>query len=157
MGELRQEYNLNNVKAFQLRRNGYLRCIFFVCLMMISLRVAAPGVSVAFILASEHVSAYDKLIDAIVMVESAGDNFAINVEEEAYGAFQIRPIRLLDYNQRTGKNYSIVDCFSYEISKEIFLYYAGLISYSDYETIARNWNGSGRMTLDYWGKVKKYL
>jgi hypothetical protein len=79
------------------------------------------------------------------------------VAEEAIGAFQIRPIRLLDYNQRTGKNYKIEDCYNFEISKEIFLYYAGKIGSREYETIARKWNGSGVTTLDYWEKVKSYM
>ena len=38
--------------------------------------------------------------------------------------------------------------------KEIFLYYAMKIKYPNYELIAREWNGSGRSTLDYWKKVK---
>jgi hypothetical protein len=27
----------------------------------------------------------------------------------------------------------------------------------DYQSIARNWNGSGKMTLDYWKKVLIHL
>jgi hypothetical protein len=91
------------------------------------------------------------------MVESMGDTLAVNLSEKAYGAFQIRPIRLQDYNQRTGKKYTTKDCFNFEISKEIFLYYAENISFPDYQSIARKWNGSGKMTLVYWRKVKKYL
>ena len=93
----------------------------------------------------------------MVRIESAGDPLAYNQLEEAVGAFQIRPIRLLDYYQRTGINYKIEECFDYDISKEIFLYYARLTGYPDYETIARNWNGSGKSTLTYWGKIKSNL
>ena len=77
--------------------------------------------------------------------------------EQATGAFQIRPIRLLDYNQRTGDSYKIEDCYNYDISKKIFLYYAMQIGFPKYETIARSWNGSGSTTLEYWEKVKSYL
>lgn len=91
---------------------------------------------------------------AVVQVESAGDTLAYNPSEEAAGAFQIRPVRLLDYFQRTGINYKIEDCYNYDISKEIFLYYARQTGYRDYERIARNWNGSGKSTIDYWDKVK---
>ena len=91
------------------------------------------------------------------MVESSGDTLAFNLIEEAYGAFQIRPIRLLDYYQRTGRKYKIEDCYNYKISKEIFLYYAIRNGNLDYQTIARNWNGSGKMTLDYWKKVLAHL
>ena len=91
------------------------------------------------------------------MVESAGDTLAFNQLEEAVGAFQIRQIRLLDYYQRTGINYTIEECYNFNISKEVFLYYARLTGYQDYETIARNWNGSGDATLDYWKKIKSNL
>jgi hypothetical protein len=117
----------------------------------------APDIKVTYILAPEPVDAYDRLIRAVVQVESAGDNRAYNVVEKAAGAFQIRPIRLLDYYRRTGNNYELLDCYSYEISKKIFLYYAREIGYPDYETIARNWNGSGEATLVYWEKVKLSL
>jgi hypothetical protein len=121
------------------------------------LKATAPGSPVVYILVSEPVNVYKNLINAIVMVESSGDTLAFNLAENAYGAFQIRPIRLLDYNVRTGKNYKIKDCFNYEISKEIFLYYAKNMDYPDLQSIARKWNGSGKMTIEYWGKVKKYL
>lgn len=119
--------------------------------------VFAPDMKVAYICSVEPVDAYDRLVKAIVQVESAGDTLAYNLSEEAVGAFQIRPIRLLDYYQRTGINYKLKDCHNFKISKEIFLYYARLTGYPDYEMIARNWNGSGNATLDYWKKVKSNL
>jgi hypothetical protein len=83
--------------------------------------------------------------------------YAITMQVKVFRAFQIRPIRLLDYYQRTGINFKLKDCRNFEISKEIFLYYARLTGYPDYEIIARNWNGSGNATLDYWKKVKSNL
>jgi len=121
------------------------------------IRTSAPEIKVAYIRSAKPVDAYERITKAVVQVESAGDTFAFNVSEEAVGAFQIRSIRLLDYYQRTGNFYKLEDCYSFEISKEIFLYYARQIGYSDYETIARNWNGSGETTLDYWEKVKLNL
>lgn len=108
-------------------------------------------------MAPEPIDPFGVLVNAIVQVESLGDPLAYNPEEEAVGAFQIRPIRVLDYNQRTGKNIKIENCYSYEVSKEIFLYYARLTGYPQYEKIARNWNGSGEATTDYWKRVKYYL
>jgi len=124
---------------------------------LLALRVSAPDLKVFYITFSKPVNAYDRLVNAVVRIESAGDPLAYNQLEEAVGAFQIRPIRLLDYYQRTGINYKIEECFDYDISKEIFLYYARLTGYPDYETIARNWNGSGKSTLTYWGKIKSNL
>ena len=48
------------------------------------------------------------------------------------------------------------DLYDYNISEEIFLYYATCIGF-DLETIAKNWNGSGPKTITYWKKVKQYL
>jgi hypothetical protein len=134
-----------------------MKGVLIVSFSLLGLRASAPDIKVTYILTNEPVDAYERLIKAVIQVESAGDTFAFNLSEEAAGAFQIRPIRLLDYYQRTGNNYQIEDCYNFEISKEIFLYYARQIGYPDYETIARNWNGSGNITLDYWEKVKSNL
>jgi len=143
--------------SIQKVKSGFLKGFLIVVFLMLASRAAAPGLSVAFILVSEPVDAYERLMIAIIMVESSGDTLAFNLREEARGPFQIRPVRLKDYNRRTGKCYTNADCFNYNISKEIFLYYAKKIGYPDYQSIARKWNGSGRMTLNYWEKVKKYL
>src|SRR5450759_4601541 len=100
----------------------YLKSLTFVLFLLLSNNAAAPDFKVVFIEVSEPVNAYDRLIKAVVQVESMGDTLAFNVIEEAIGAFQIRPIRLKDYNKRTGKNYKSKDCYNFEISKEIFLY-----------------------------------
>jgi hypothetical protein len=142
---------------FRIIRCEYQKFILILFLLLIELKVTAPGAGAAVIFVSEPYQAYEKLIFAVVMVESSGDTMAFNGIEEAYGAFQIRPIRLLDYCRRTGKNYKSSDCFNYKISKEIFLYYALKNGNTDYQSIARKWNGSGSMTLDYWNKVKNYL
>ena len=143
--------------GFRLWILSWFKFILIIFFLMIELKAAAPGTITTFIFVAQPIEAYNRLINAVVMVESSGDTMAYNLEEEAYGAFQIRPIRLLDYNQRTGKNYKTEDCFNFEISKKIFLYYAENMGYRDYQSIARNWNGSGKMTLDYWAKIKKYL
>jgi hypothetical protein len=117
--------------------------------------VTAPGFKFAFVSTPEPIYPYERLIKAIVQVESKGDTMACNLVEEAFGAFQIRPIRLQDYNQRTGNNYKMTDCYNYQISKRIFLFYA--TRFMDYESVARSWNGSGENTLVYWDKVKSYL
>jgi len=144
----------NKLQKIKLR---YLKGILIVCFFLLTIKAAAPGYPVTFILMSKPVDAFEKLVNAIIQVESKGDTLAFNKIEKAIGAFQIRPIRLLDYNQRTGKKYKSEDCFDLKISKEIFLYYAINQGFPDYESIARNWNGSGKTTLDYWKKVKSFL
>ena len=85
------------------------------------------------------------------------DTMAYNPLEQAAGIFQIRPIRLTEYNKRTGRNYKMKDLYDYDISEKIFLYFADLIGPYDFEQIARKWNGSGHMTTYYWNRIKQYL
>jgi hypothetical protein len=134
-----------------------MKTFLLLVFLLISARAASPDIVVGFIIESEPINAYDKLLKAIVQVESSGDTLAYNKIEGAVGAFQIRYIRLLDYNRRTGKNIKHSECYSYQVSEEIFLYYAKKQDYHNYELIARNWNGSGKTTLDYWKKVKVLL
>ncbi len=100
---------------------------------------------------------FGKLIYALGMVETGNDTTAFNPIEEAVGFLQIRPIRVLDYNKRTGSNFTVFDMYSYKNSKRIFMYYASLIGPYDFERIAKNWNGSGKKTFAYWSQVRKYL
>ena len=120
-------------------------------------KLFAPAYEAMVIVSSAPVEPFSKLIHAIGMVETQLDTLAYNPVEEAVGYFQIRPIRLLDYNIRTGNNYSRHDLFDYGISEKIFMYYATEIGPYDYERIARTWNGSGKNTGLYWNQVRKYL
>jgi hypothetical protein len=131
-----------------------LLVFFFI---LISFRAAAPDLKVIFIKKAEPVNAYDRILMAVFHVECHGNLRAYNQLEEATGPLQIRPIRLLDYNLRTGNNYLLEDCYDFNISKKIFLYYALKTGYPNYEIIAKNWNGSGKMTEDYWERIKPNL
>jgi len=124
---------------------------------MSALRVVAPEQQAVIVTNSPPVEPFKKLIDAVGMVEAKGDTLAYNHIEQAVGFFQIRPIRVNDYNRRTGSRYTLKDMFNYSISEKVFLYYASRIGPYDLERIARNWNGSGVKTLDYWKQVKKHL
>ncbi|MBW6500988.1 MAG: hypothetical protein K0B05_06290 [Bacteroidales bacterium] len=128
--------------------------IFF---LLFAFRAVAPDQKALFITSPPPMEPFDRLIQAVIMVESKGDTMAFNINEQAAGLFQIRPIRVLDYNMRTGSLYTPGDMFDYEISKKIFLYYASQIGPYKFERIAKSWNGSGVKTLDYWNRVKKYL
>lgn len=127
-----------------------------VIFLMLTGKSIAPDFESVAIVEDQPVRYYENLMEAILEVESAGDTMAYNAVEEAYGPFQIRPIRLSDYNKRTGKNYMMMDCYTLKVSREVFLYYATRIGF-DYEIIAKKWNGSGKMTIDYWSRVKSRL
>jgi hypothetical protein len=133
------------------------RLSLILILLLFSAKAIAPDHQVISLVESGSINPFEELIRAVMQVESSGDTLAYNAEEEAYGPLQIRPIRLYDYNKRTGKKYTMHDCFRKDVSFEIFLYYATLIGYPNFETIAKRWNGSGKLTITYWEKVKARL
>jgi hypothetical protein len=134
-----------------------MRNLFFILFLLISTRATAPDIKVAYIPAGTPDNGFEKLVKAVLQVESGGNFYAFNPEEGATGPLQIRPIRLNDYNRRTGNNHRLEECYDLEISKEIFLYYARNTGYPNFEKIAKAWNGSGKKTIEYWKKVKRYL
>jgi hypothetical protein len=129
----------------------------FTFLMTLALKAFAPVSYSVSIVRPAPVEPFINLIHAIGMVETQYDTLAFNPLEKAVGYFQIRPIRLEDFNNRTGSTYSMADLFSYKTSEKIFLYYASEIGPYNFERIARTWNGSGDRTILYWNQVKKFL
>lgn len=134
----------------------YIRIPLALLLLSLTTVSSAPDIRTLVIIKPEPVDIYERLMQAIVKVECDGDTMAYNAFEEAYGPFQIRPIRLTDYNRRTGKNYRMKDCYTMRVSKEVFLYYARILG-PNYETIAKRWNGSGPKTIEYWARVSAAL
>lgn len=126
-------------------------------LLLLGIKAFAPADKSVVVIKTSPLEPYKNLIHAIGMVETQFDTLAYNPLEEAVGYFQIRPIRLMDYNIRTGSNYSMDDLYNYEISEKIFLYYASEIGPYNFERIARTWNGSGKSTILYWEQVKKFI
>jgi hypothetical protein len=135
-----------------------MKKLFLIVFMMcFTVRVIAPLPNSLLIPQPLPIEPYKKLIYAVGMVEGKGDTTAYNELEMAAGFFQIRPIRLEDYNNRTGNQYTMDDMFNYEISEKVFLYFASQIGPYDLERIARNWNGSGAKTIEYWERIKEFL
>ena len=122
------------------------------------LRLTAPPNERLTIIQSEPINIYDNLIKAIVTVESNNGKYLYNEFEGAVGYFQIRQCRIDDYNHATGLNHVLNDCYDYEISRKVFLYYTKGRSF---ETISRAWcsgeHGTKRASQNYWDKVKKLI
>jgi hypothetical protein len=138
--------------------SSIIKKVFLVTILLIfAFKGFAPSSGSLVIFTSQPAEPFRKLISAIGMVETKFDTLAYNTEEEAVGYFQIRPIRLQDYNERTGSNYIPADMYNYKISEKVFLYYASALGPYNFEKIAKNWNGSGKKTIQYWKKVKNYL
>jgi len=133
------------------------KMVVIICFFLLSLNLFAPVSGGIVVEVADPVNPFGKIIYAIGMVETKLDTLAYNPEEMAVGFFQIRPIRLVDYNKRTGSRYTRKDLYDYNISEKIFLYYASQIGPYNPEKIAKNWNGSGLKTKAYWKKVKQLL
>lgn len=113
------------------------------------------------------------LIQALIQVESGGDDFAVgdkHLKHKAYGCLQIRKPCVDDVNLATGEAYTAeMMRGNRELSIKIFREYMKL--YATEKLIgrpvtdqdrARIWNGGPTgykraSTLPYWNKVKKHL
>jgi hypothetical protein len=112
------------------------------------------------------------LVSALISVESRGNDSAIGdrhiVGGEAVGALQIRPIMVREVNrilkiQKSDKRFKLSDRFDRNKTIEMFYVWKNFHHKdSDFETIARNWNGGPKgyknpRTEKYWNKVQKEL
>jgi len=129
-----------------------------IFLILVSL-LFPTGTPVGEVIAPEK----NKLIDAIIHVESRGDINAHNVSEDAVGVLQIRPIMVKEVNRVLGfDKYTLQDRWDKQKSIEMFNVIRHNTPNPTNEKIARNWNGGPNgykknSTLKYWQKVKKQL
>lgn len=110
----------------------------------------------------------EPLINAMILVESRGDDSAYHTGEKAVGCLQIRPIMLKECNRileliQSSKRYNLIDRWSRRKSIEIFTIINQYHNKdASYEEIARFWNGGPSWikksgTKKYWKKVQKEL
>ena len=112
-----------------------------------------------------------ELVTALIHVESRGIDSAIgdvSLGEPSVGVLQIRPIMVREVNRilklkKSEIRFKRKDRFSREKSIEMFLIWKEFHHKdSDFETIARNWNGGpngykNSRTEKYWIKVQNQL
>ena len=127
--------------------------IFFLCFLITKL-FAPAGYEV--IVRETPIMPYEAFWLAVVAVESKGDTLAYNPKEQSTGICQIRPIRLKDYVKRTGKQLTLKDCYDYETSKSIFMFYCTKYHPDDIKGMCRCWNGKSKHN-HYLAKVQKQL
>jgi hypothetical protein len=136
-----------------------MRKLLVLFLLSLSLVIQGGYRSVIVLPVETPTNVYDQLLSAVAWVESRNNDQACNVKEMAIGRLQIRESRIQEYNRLAGKNYQHADCYRYEVSREVFLYYC---RGRDFETVARAWNGGelGKDKLStekYWELVKSKL
>lgn len=110
---------------------------------------------------------YDDIINALIQIESSGNDSAHHVLEDAVGALQIRRTMVRDVNRilkRQGsiEMYKLKDRWDRQKSIEMFNIYRNHYNLNTPEKMARCWNGGPKgiykpATIVYWNKVKNHL
>jgi hypothetical protein len=135
----------------------FRKLIFMLSFLLMSFRVSAPEAKSFSIYEYPDIRPFTDLMNAIAMVETMGNPLAYNEFENAVGIFQIRQVRIDEYNRRTGNNFSLSEMYDPKLSEKVFLYFAARYGPYNLEKIAKSWNGSGPMTELYWKRIKEYL
>lgn len=147
----------NPIRQIHCISCGVLKFALIISFLSVTLKLSAPDERPFYIFEPTVIEPFNDLIYAIGMVETMNNHLAYNAVEQAAGFLQIRPVRLEDYNMRTGNKYILKDMFDPDLSKKVFLYYASRTGPYNLEKVTRDWNGSGPQTELYWNRVKKFL
>lgn len=121
--------------------------------------------------ADAEIDSLDNLIEAMIQVESRGNDKAIgdtHLESPSVGCLQIRPVMVAEVNRilkrcKDDTRYVLDDRYSRDKSIMMFRIWKSYHhAKSSLEKIARCWNGGPRgyknqSTLRYWNKVQAYL
>ena len=119
-------------------------------------------------------SKWDTFVDAVIYVESRGNDSAVGDNGKAVGCLQIHPIMVREVNRLLAKydipkTYTLEDRYSREKSIEMFniiseeYYCCEDYTFEEYaEIVARRWNGGPRgdkkrSTIKYWNNVQKRI
>ena len=149
-----------SLSRYKLINPGRRKGRFIITLVFTFLfipRAVAPICNTMVVFETSPFKPFSKLMYATAMVETMMNPLAYNEKEHAAGIFQIRQVRIDEYNRLTGHNYTLKDVFDPAVSEKIFLYFASRIGPYRFEKIAKDWNGSGPKTELYWKRVRKYL
>jgi len=133
--------------------------------LMFFIKLPAPGSGALMIVEAEAVKPFEQLWRATCKVESSNNPFAIgdkHLKNHSYGIAQIRSSRLDDFKRCTGINYTLIDMYTPEKAKSVFMHYAVEIGPYNNERISREWNAGPKgmqkkSTLKYWKLIQKEL
>jgi len=139
-----------------------MKSIFFALIALTFFAPKEPAANLAIIKPKPKVKivTWNNFVNAVIYVESKGNDSAYCAKEKAIGCLQIRPIMIAEINRIQKKvTYKHSDAWNRAKSIEIF---NTIAKNESYEKIARKWNGGyygdkKTSTLKYWAKVKKRL
>lgn len=154
------------VLRFLFRQKGWKN-------MKVQLYIVITLITLNFCADAGTAQSYEPLIQALIEVESHGNDQAIgdqHMENKAYGSLQIRKPCVDDVNRRFGTKYSPEDCLgnrplSVQVCQKYLKQYATrerLGREPTLQDLARIWNGGPngfkkQSTLGYWSRVQKAL
>lgn len=130
------------------------RLVILVVLVFMFFFCKAPEYRILPIPVGKVINPFERIWMAICIHESKLNPLAYNPLEQAFGIVQIRQCKLDDFNDETGKHYTLIDMFDVSKSKEVFMHFAAKHQSWDLEYVAKDWNGSGEMTISYWDSVQ---
>ena len=139
-----------------------MKSIFFALIVLTFFAAKGPASNLAIVKPKIKVktTSWNDFVNAVIYVESKGNDSAYCAKEKAIGCLQIRPIMIREINRIQNKvTYKHTDAWNRAKSIEIF---NTIAKNESYEKIARKWNGGFYgdkkiSTLKYWAKVKKRL
>ena len=131
--------------------------ITILIIALFSIELTAPPYPVMYIADNKPLKD-QRLLNAIIQVESRGNPLQVNFGEQAIGLLQIRKVMLNEVNRIAGyEKYTVKDCL--DSLKSIEMYWT-VQSYwnptNDFKTGAIVWNGRSKHN-HYWNKVKKII
>jgi hypothetical protein len=134
-----------------------MKMLIILFLSLITFPALAPGYKSIYLERPEAIRD-DRLLLAIIKIESNGDPSVINWKEQAMGLLQIRPCMLKEVNRIVGyEKYSTKDCLDSLKSIEMYqLIQSRYNPTNDFKTGAILWNGKSKLNL-YWKKVKAII
>lgn len=157
-GESLMNFVIPDLHKLGLQGYSRLRKLMFTILfLVICFGAEAPESNTFVVLESPGIRPFSVLMYATAMVETMGNNLAYNGFENAVGIFQIRQVKVDEYNRLTGRKFILTDMFEYANSEKVFLYFASRVGPYNFEKVAKAWNGSGPKTEFYWKRIKEYL
>jgi hypothetical protein len=134
-------------------------------LSLFSSSLLAPVRPVLYIERSEAINPYEAIWQATCKVESNFNPLAYHFEKNGFasvGIAQVQISRIIDFNARTGLNYTLMDMYIPNKAKVVFMHYAIENNPNDIERICRLWNGGNKgmekeSTKKYYLKIQKAL
>jgi len=134
-------------------------------LLLFTRVLLAPALNCLYIPEAEKINPYEAIWEATCKVESSNNPLAYHMERNGFasiGIVQIQSSRIIDFNARTGLNFTLVDMYQPNKAKIVFMHYASENNPNDMERISRLWNGgpdgmNKKSTLKYYHKILSEL